>query len=134
MTGSGVGPPGPADAGLGGQRNAQLFTVQRLTDGRTGWRIAGEIDLDAGAHFADLVATMTGEKGGADGAIHLDLAELVFIAPDDTQALIGAAQRLHDTSSVHLLVHDPPYSLRRVADILLGTLDIGEGGTLVLPP
>ena len=118
---------------VGGGRGEQLFTVRALTDGRVGWKLSGEIDLDARTQFADLLATMASAHGGNDGIVHLDLAELEFIDADDTQALIDTARRLRDTSSARLALHDPPYSLRRIASMLLRGLNVGDDGTLTLP-
>lgn len=112
---------------------AQLFTVEPLTDGRAGWRLAGEIDIANRAHFTGLLTMMTTEECGADGLIHLDLAGITFIDPTGTRALVYAARHLYETGSGRLALHEPPYSLRRIAGLLLHQLDIDARDTLLLP-
>lgn len=116
-----------------GDAASYLLTVEMLTGARAGWRLSGEIDISCYERFDSVLASLTGERCGPDGLIHLDLAKLTFIDLAGTRALIGAAQKLYETAAGHLAVHNPPYALRRVAGLLLGPLDVGADGTLILP-
>lgn len=111
----------------------RLFTVEPLADGRAGWRLAGEIDIANRAYFTGLLTMMTAEECGPDGLIHLDLAGITFIDPTGTRALVHAARHLYETNSGQLALHEPPYSLRRIADLLLQRFDIDARHTLLLP-
>lgn len=110
-----------------------LLTVEILTDERAGWRLVGEIDISSRERFHDVLALLTGDRCGTDGLIHLELATLTFIDLDGTRSLIRAAQQLHDTAAARLALHDPPYTLRRVAGLLLGRVEIDGQHTLTLP-
>lgn len=126
------------DRGAGaanGRRDSdvRLFAVEPLTDGRAGWRLAGEIDIANREYFTGLLTMMTAEECGADGMIHLDLAGLTFIDPAGTRALVHAAQRLYEMSAGRLALHQAPYSLRRIVDLLLQQIDVDARGILLLP-
>lgn len=90
-----------------------LVVMERLT-GRLGLRIAGEIDR---SNCAGLHRMLPDCPAAAD--VHLELAGLEFIDAAGTTALAIFARRLATGARPRRLVlHAPPHSLRRVAELL----------------
>ncbi|MGH3094499.1 MAG: STAS domain-containing protein [Streptosporangiales bacterium] len=112
----------------------QLFTAETLTDSRPGWRLAGEVDLASRKGLTSVLDKVTGQHCDTKGLIHLELAELEFIDLAGTEALIRTANAVYEASGARLALHHPPYSLRRVAGLLLDHLDLDADDILTLPP
>ncbi|MGH3499551.1 MAG: STAS domain-containing protein [Nocardioidaceae bacterium] len=111
----------------------QLLTVEQLTGERTGWRLAGEIDAGNHELLEKTLDQLATEPHASTGVAHLDLAALSFIDMRGTQLLVQAANRFHDNCGGRLVLHHPPYTLRRIAGLLLDGLDIDDHATLTLP-
>lgn len=111
----------------------QLFTAEPLTDGRPGWRLAGECDLANRECLTSVLDAVTGERSDADGLVHLEMADLKFIDLAGTEALLRTADAAYEANGTRLALHHPPYPLRRVAALLLDHLDLDADDTLTLP-
>jgi ABC-type transporter Mla MlaB component len=82
--------------------------------GPAGLRLVGEVDC-ATRHILDAaLEAMVGDAGD----VHLDLSELAFIDVGGATSLVLWAGRLPDGR--RMILHDPPYELRRIIDMLWG--------------
>lgn len=130
---------GRSPAAPGGETEAaddlavQLLDVEELSDGRNGWRLAGEIDLTNRELFNDLLAGCAHGRCDTDGLVHFDLAGLKFIDLAGTRSLVRVATEVNESNGRRLALHHPPYTLLRVATLLLGAVDVDERDCLVLP-
>ncbi|MFD3542646.1 STAS domain-containing protein [Streptomyces sp. NPDC058662] len=117
-----VGPrPGPAD-GAGADAVAPCadtraagttaLTVMPLPD-LPGARLSGSCDLDTRHVLSAALGTVTGIPGPV---VHLDLSAVLFLDPAAVAALVQAAADLNGQGR-RLLLHDPPYSLRKVVEM-----------------
>ncbi len=102
-----------------GQRTRRMTTadpmvvIERLTD-RPGLRIAGEIDQSNCAVLHRMLASCRTEND-----IHLDLAGLQFIDVAGVALLALFAHRaVTGAPPRRLVLHAPPYPLRRIAELL----------------
>ncbi|MGH3097052.1 MAG: STAS domain-containing protein [Streptosporangiales bacterium] len=111
----------------------QLLRVEPLCDGRTGWRLIGETDMSNRDRLERVLAAAVGGQCGADGLIHFELSTLAFIDLSGTRALVRAATALHESGGGRVALHHPPYALRRVAGLLLGSAELDADDCLVLP-
>jgi anti-anti-sigma factor len=91
------------------------LSVRPLTS-RAGLRLAGDVDF---ATLGKLCAALAEFDAGDDRSdVHLEMRDLHFIDAAGTRALIHRARRLDGR---RIVLHDPPYSLRRIIDVLWGT-------------
>lgn len=130
LQGSGVPAPQPQSAQ---DVACQLLRVEPLCDGRTGWWLAGELDMSNRDRLDRVLAAAVSGRCGADGLIHMELSALAFIDLASTRALVRTAAELHDDGGGSLSLHHPPYCLRRAAALLLGSAELDPNGCLVLP-
>ncbi len=79
-------------------------------DGMGGWRLTGAVDWTTADQLQTALAAVPGP-----GDVHLNLDRLRLCDAAATRIVIEAAARLHPTA--RLVLHDPPYLLRRVLDI-----------------
>ncbi|MEV1286464.1 STAS domain-containing protein [Micromonospora sp. NPDC049679] len=94
------------------RRAAELAVLP--VPGRPGLRLVGEVDC-ATRHILDAaLETMLGDAGD----VHLDLTELTFIDVGGATSLVLWASRLR--GGRRMILHDPPYELRRIIDMLWG--------------
>ncbi|SDX91057.1 STAS domain-containing protein [Micromonospora pattaloongensis] len=94
-------------------RRAAEFAILSAT-GRPGLRLVGEVDC-ATRHILDAaLETLCVDAGD----VHLDLAELTFIDVGGATSLVLWASRLRQ--GCRMILHDPPYELRRIIDMLWG--------------
>ncbi|WP_330294290.1 STAS domain-containing protein [Streptomyces sp. NBC_00503] len=98
--------------GRTGTDPATALTSQRLRD-RPGARLSGSCDLDSRQALRDALGVVTGIPGPV---VHLDLSAVVFLDPAAVAALLKAASELNGQGR-RLLLHDPPYSLRKVVEM-----------------
>lgn len=89
-------------------------------------RLTGHADLRTRPDFAELLHALCAQ---ATGDVHLDLAELDFVDVSGAMTLLSAA---HALGEGHLVLHNPPASLRRVLH-LLGP-SVAEAGVRLDPP
>ncbi|MGW5849092.1 STAS domain-containing protein [Streptomyces sp. NPDC055254] len=78
-----------------------------------GARLSGSCDLDSRNELSAALGTLTGMPGPV---VHLDLSAVAFLDPAAVAALVGAAADLNGQGR-RLLLHDPPYSLRKVVEM-----------------
>jgi hypothetical protein len=93
---------------------------------RAGFRLAGDVDL-ATAHQFDAALAQLATCGPCDPAacgssatgdeVHLDLGSLQFIDAAGARTLLRRARSLQGRP---LVLHDAPYALRRIIDVLWG--------------
>jgi anti-anti-sigma factor len=90
------------------------FSVRPLTS-RAGLRLAGDVDLGT---LGKLCAALAALDAGAKGTdVHLELSDLHFIDAAGARALVNRAKSL---DGHRFVLHDPPYALRRIIDVLWG--------------
>ena len=115
-------PPGQADgAGVDVARCAGTGAVTGTTAPLTvlplpdlpGARLSGSCDLDTRHALSAALGAVTGIPGPV---VHLDLSAVVFLDPAAVAALVQAAADLKEQGR-RLLLHDPPYSLRKVVEM-----------------
>lgn len=117
-----VGPDARQDDGAGagvrcgrgrtGPDRATALTTQPLGD-RPGARLSGSCDLDSRQAMCDVLGVVNGTPGPV---VHLDLSAVVFLDATAVAALVEAASSLNGQGR-RLLLHDPPYSLRKVVEM-----------------
>ncbi|WP_371614371.1 STAS domain-containing protein [Streptomyces sp. NBC_00454] len=90
----------------------QALTSQPLGD-RPGARLSGSCDLDSRQALRDALGVVTRIPGPV---VHLDLSAVVFLDPAAVAALVKVASALNGQGR-RLLLHDPPYSLRKVVEM-----------------
>ncbi|MEU9082088.1 STAS domain-containing protein [Streptomyces sp. NPDC048357] len=100
-TGTGTG-PGPA---------APLSALP--LPGRPGARLSGSCDLDTRQALSAALGVVTGIPGPV---VHLDLSAVAFLDPVAVAALVQVSAALNGQGR-RLLLHDPPYSLRKVVEM-----------------
>ncbi|WP_328296548.1 STAS domain-containing protein [Streptomyces sp. NBC_00435] len=91
---------------------ATPLTVRPLQD-RTGARLSGSCDLDT-RHALSVALGVVTEISGP--VVHLDLSAILFLDPAAVAALVRASAALNGQGR-RLLLHDPPYSLRKVVEM-----------------
>ncbi|MFI5764930.1 STAS domain-containing protein [Streptomyces sp. NPDC051563] len=101
-------PPG-AEAGA----DARAPLSSRPWQDRSGARLSGSCDLDTRQCLTAALGALTAMPGPV---VHLDLSAVVFLDADAVAALVRAAAALSGQGR-RLLLHDPPYSLRRVVEM-----------------
>ncbi|MFF8266771.1 STAS domain-containing protein [Streptomyces sp. NPDC016562] len=80
---------------------------------RPGTRLSGSCDLDT---RQDLKAALGAVVRIPGSVVHLDLSAVTFLDPAAVAALVGASAALRGEGR-RLLLHDPPYSLRKVVEM-----------------
>lgn len=91
---------------------AAPLTALPLQD-RTGARLSGSCDLDTRQSLSVALGIVTGISGAV---VHLDLSAVAFVDPAAVAALVQASAALNGQGR-RLLLHDPPYSLRKVVEM-----------------
>ncbi|CAM5317701.1 hypothetical protein SAVIM338S_00709 [Streptomyces avidinii] len=88
------------------------LTALPLQD-RAGARLSGSCDLDTRQSLSTALRVVSGIPGPV---VHLDLSAVVFLDAAAVAALVQASAALHGQGR-RLLLHDPPYSLRKVVEM-----------------
>ncbi|MFE9401677.1 MEDS domain-containing protein [Streptomyces sp. NPDC006530] len=88
------------------------FTVSALPDG-VGVQLSGSADLDSRPDLGAALAAITGIPGQT---VRLDLSHATFIDAQAVAALVEATHHLRRQGR-RLMLQNPPYSLRRVAQL-----------------
>lgn len=88
------------------------LTAAPLHD-RPGARLSGSCDLDTRQALSAALGVVTGMPGPV---VHLDLSAVAFLDTAAVAALVQASAALNGQGR-RLLLHDPPYSLRRVVEM-----------------
>ncbi|MFB7174840.1 STAS domain-containing protein [Streptomyces sp. NPDC056254] len=81
--------------------------------GRPGARLNGSCDLDSRQALSGVLGLVAGIPGAV---VHLDLSTVPFCDADSVAALVRTSAAL-SAQGRRLLLHDPPYSLRRVVEM-----------------
>ncbi|MFE5723179.1 STAS domain-containing protein [Streptomyces erythrochromogenes] len=81
--------------------------------GRPGASLSGSCDLDTRQALAGALGVVAGIPGPV---VHLDLSAVVFLDPAAVAALVRASVDFNGQGR-RLLLHDPPYSLRKVVEM-----------------
>lgn len=84
-----------------------------LLHDRPGARLSGSCDLDTRQSLSAALGVVTGIPGPV---VHLDLSTVAFLDTAAVAALVQAADALNGQGR-RLLLHDPPYSLRKVVEM-----------------
>ncbi|MFE4635938.1 STAS domain-containing protein [Streptomyces sp. NPDC056773] len=101
----------PSGAEAGADACAPL--TARPWQDRPGARLSGSCDLDTRQCLSAALGVVTGIPGPV---VHLDLSAVVFLDTAAVAALVRAATTLNGQGQ-RLLLHDPPYSLRKVVQM-----------------
>nr|WSX53459.1 STAS domain-containing protein [Streptomyces sp. NBC_00974] len=88
------------------------LTALPLQD-RAGARLSGSCDLDTRQSLSAALGILAGVSGAV---VHLDLSAVSFLDPAAVAALVQASAALNGQGR-RLLLHDPPYSLRKVVEM-----------------
>ncbi|WP_052757755.1 STAS domain-containing protein [Streptomyces yangpuensis] len=80
---------------------------------RAGARLSGSCDLDTRQALSTALGVVAGIPGPV---VHLDLSAVVFLDPTAVAALVQASADLGGQGR-RLLLHDAPYSLRKVVEM-----------------
>ncbi|MFD9336197.1 STAS domain-containing protein [Streptomyces sp. NPDC060028] len=88
------------------------LTALPLPD-RPGARLSGSGDLDTRQALSAAIGVVTGLP---DPVVHLDLSAVAFLDMAAVAALVEASATLSGQGR-RLLLHDPPYSLRKVVEM-----------------
>ncbi|MFD6471759.1 STAS domain-containing protein, partial [Streptomyces goshikiensis] len=80
---------------------------------RPGARLSGDCDLDSRQVLASALGIVTRIPGPV---VHLDLSAVVFLDAAAVAALVHASATF-TAQGRRLLIHDPPYSLRKVVEM-----------------
>lgn len=91
---------------------ATPLTALPLRD-RPGARLSGSCDFDTRQALSAALGVVTGIPGPV---VHLDLSAVAFLDMTAVAALVQASAAL-DGQGRRLLLHDPPYSLRKVVEM-----------------
>ncbi|MGW7437654.1 STAS domain-containing protein [Streptomyces sp. NPDC054849] len=91
---------------------ATPLTALPLRD-RPGARLSGSCDFDTRQALSAALGVVTGIPGPV---VHLDLSAVAFLDTTAVAALVQASAAL-DGQGRRLLLHDPPYSLRKVVEM-----------------
>ena len=83
---------------------------------RAGLRLAGDVDLATVEQLHAALAAIVADAECTDD-VHLEMRDLHFIDAAGTRALIHRARALDGR---RIVLHDPPYALRRIIDVLWG--------------
>ncbi|QES46953.1 hypothetical protein DEJ50_02885 [Streptomyces venezuelae] len=105
-----VGAPAPAAAPEPEPKPA--LTAQPLCD-RPGARLSGSCDLDTRPILCAALGAVTRIPGQV---VHLDLSAVVHVDPAAVAALVQATATVTGQGR-RLLLHHPPYSLRRLVEM-----------------
>ncbi|MFJ6782895.1 STAS domain-containing protein [Streptomyces yangpuensis] len=81
--------------------------------GRPGACLSGSCDLDTRQALSTVLGVVAGIPGPV---VHLDLSAVVFLDPTAVAALVQASVDLGGQGR-RLLLHDAPYSLRKVVEM-----------------
>ncbi|MEJ8645705.1 STAS domain-containing protein [Streptomyces sp. MS1.HAVA.3] len=95
-----------------GTGSATPLTALPLQD-RPGARLSGSCDLDTRKALSAALGVVTGIPGPV---VHLDLSAVAFLDTAAVAALVQASAALGGQGR-RLLLHDPPYSLRKVVEM-----------------
>ncbi|MBT2470664.1 STAS domain-containing protein [Streptomyces sp. ISL-66] len=98
--------------GRTGKGASTPLTALPLQD-RAGARLSGSCDLDTRQALSIALSVVTGIPGAV---VHLDLSAVAFLDPAAVAALVQASAALNGQGR-RLLLHDPPYSLRKVVEM-----------------
>lgn len=101
----------PSGTGAGAGVSA-LLTARPWRD-RPGARLSGSCDLDTRQCLSAALGAVAAIPGPV---VHLDLSAVVFLDAAAVAALVRAATALSGQGR-RLLLHDPPYSLRKVVQL-----------------
>ncbi|MFG2712916.1 STAS domain-containing protein [Streptomyces goshikiensis] len=91
---------------------AAILTAAPLRD-RPGARLSGDCDLDSRQVLAAALGIVTRIPGPV---VHLDLSAVAFLDAAAVAALVHASATF-TAQGRRLLLHDPPYSLRKVVEM-----------------
>ncbi|WP_327308873.1 STAS domain-containing protein [Streptomyces sp. NBC_01298] len=100
-------------AGSGAAAGAWAPLTARPWQDRPGARLSGSCDLDTRKCLSAALGVVTALPGPV---VHLDLSAVVFLDTAAVAALVGASAALGGQGR-RLLLHDPPYSLRKVVEM-----------------
>ncbi|MEU4359788.1 STAS domain-containing protein [Streptomyces virginiae] len=81
--------------------------------GRPGARLSGSCDLDTRQALSSALGVVAGMPGAV---VHLDLSTVRFFDAASVAELVRASAALSGQGR-RLLLHDPPYSLRKVVEM-----------------
>ncbi|MFF3212654.1 STAS domain-containing protein [Streptomyces sp. NPDC002886] len=110
---------GPESAGpesataSGAAAGAWAPLTARPWQDRPGARLSGSCDLDTRECLSAALGVVTAMPGPV---VHLDLSAVVFLDTAAVAALVRASAALGGQGR-RLLLHDPPYSLRKVVEM-----------------
>ncbi|WP_030708848.1 STAS domain-containing protein [Streptomyces sp. NRRL F-2580] len=99
--------------GAGAGRGAAAPLTVLPLSGRPGARLSGSCDLDTRQALSAALGVVTGIPGPV---VHLDLSAVAFLDTAAVAALVQASAALKGQGR-RLLLHDPPYSLRKVVEM-----------------
>ncbi|MFF3672891.1 STAS domain-containing protein [Streptomyces sp. NPDC002120] len=100
-------------SGAGAGRGAAAPLTVLPLPGRPGARLSGSCDLDTRQALSAALGVVTGVPGPV---VHLDLSAVAFLDTAAVAALVQASAALNGQGR-RLLLHDPPYSLRKVVEM-----------------
>ncbi|MDD9375196.1 STAS domain-containing protein [Streptomyces sp. ZAF1911] len=103
----------PSGAAAGAGADAWAPLTARPWQDRPGARLSGSCDLDTRQCLSAALGAVTAIPGPV---VHLDLSAVVFLDTAAVAALVRAAAALSGQGR-RLLLHDPPYSLRKVVEM-----------------
>jgi anti-anti-sigma regulatory factor len=92
-----------------------------LLSSRVGLRLAGEVDITNRDEFRDALAVLAVLASDGNTVVHLDVSRLGFIDVAGTRELI---ELMESHPPMHLILHDPPGSLRRIVALLWPGADV----------
>ncbi|MFJ6755139.1 MULTISPECIES: STAS domain-containing protein [unclassified Streptomyces] len=98
-----------AGAGTGATTPLTVLPLRDLP----GARLCGSCDLETRQALSAALGVVTGMPGAV---VHLDLSAVAFLDPAAVAALVQASAALNGEGR-RLLLHDPPYSLRKVVEM-----------------
>ncbi|MFG2989247.1 STAS domain-containing protein [Streptomyces sp. NPDC048257] len=102
-----------ADTGAGGGAGAAGTLTARPLPDRPGALLSGNCDLDTRAILCAALNVVTRIPGAI---VHLDLSAVAFLDPAAVAALVEANATVTGQGR-RLLLHHPPYSLRKVVEM-----------------
>ncbi|MCX4775646.1 STAS domain-containing protein [Streptomyces sp. NBC_01264] len=104
-----AGPSAASEAAAG----ASAPLTARPWQDRPGARLSGSCDLDSRQCLSAALGVVTAIPGPV---VHLDLSAVIFLDAAAVAALVRASAALGGQGR-RLLLHDPPYSLRKVVEM-----------------
>lgn len=103
-----------AESGPGPGRGVTTpLTARPWQDHPGGARLSGSCDLDTRQSLSTALGTVTAIPGAV---VHLDLSAVLFLDTSAVAALVQASAALGGQGR-RLMLHDPPYSFRKVVEM-----------------